>query len=53
MSTDELAEVNGQGKRCVDEIADAQVDTVLYGCLFAVMANSHPAQPTQPERNHA
>jgi anthraniloyl-CoA monooxygenase len=34
----ELAAMNAQAARCVDEVADAGVDAVLYGCLVAVMA---------------
>ena len=34
----ELATMNAQSARCVDELADAGVDAVLYGCLVAVMA---------------
>lgn len=37
VSPEELAAMNAQRERCVDEIADAGPDVVLYGCLVAVM----------------
>jgi maleate isomerase len=43
VSPDELAEMNLQRSRCVDEIADAGVDAVLYGCLVAIMAGGSDA----------
>ena len=36
----ELAAMNVQAARCVDEVGDAGVDAVLYGCLVAVMAGA-------------
>jgi maleate isomerase len=35
---EELRTMNGQLERCVDELADAEVDALLYACLVAVMA---------------
>lgn len=37
VSPEELAAMNAQRERCVDELADAAPDIVLYGCLVAVM----------------
>jgi anthraniloyl-CoA monooxygenase len=41
VSAAELAAMNAQAARCVDELADAAVDALLYGCLVAVMAQGH------------
>ncbi|MBW0091664.1 maleate cis-trans isomerase [Pseudonocardia sp. KRD-184] len=38
VSEEELRAMNAQRGRCVDEIADAGVDAVLYACLVALMA---------------
>jgi maleate isomerase len=43
VSPEELAAMNAQRSRCVDELADAGVDAVLYGCLVALMAEGHGA----------
>src|SRR6202012_5012742 len=38
VSPEELRAMNAQRERCVDELADARVDPLLYACLVAVMA---------------
>jgi maleate isomerase len=38
VSPEELKRMNAQRERCVDELADAGVDALLYACLVAVMA---------------
>jgi maleate isomerase len=38
VSPEELKAMNAQRARCVDELADARVDALLYACLVAVMA---------------
>lgn len=38
VTPEELAAMNAQRARCVDELADAGVDALLYACLVAVMA---------------
>lgn len=38
VTPEELAAMNGQRERCVDELADAGVDALLYACLVALMA---------------
>jgi len=38
VSPEELRAMNAQRERCVDELADAHVDVLLYACLVAVMA---------------
>jgi maleate isomerase len=38
VSEEELRAMDGQRERCLDEIADASVDAVLYACLVALMA---------------
>ncbi|HEV8623437.1 MAG TPA: maleate cis-trans isomerase [Acidimicrobiia bacterium] len=38
VTAEELTAMNAQSARCVDELADAGVAAVLYGCLVAVMA---------------
>jgi maleate isomerase len=38
VSLKELRTMNEQMERCVAELADAEVDTLLYACLVAVMA---------------
>jgi maleate isomerase len=38
VSPEELTAMNAQRERCVDELADARVDALLYACLVAVMA---------------
>ena len=37
VTPEELSAMNAQRERCVDELADADPDVVLYGCLVAVM----------------
>lgn len=38
VSPEELRAMNAQRERCVDELADARVDALLYACLVALMA---------------
>lgn len=38
VSPEELRAMNAQRARCVDELADARVDALLYACLVALMA---------------
>ena len=38
VSPEELRAMNDQRERCVDELADAGVDALLYACLVAIMA---------------
>jgi maleate isomerase len=38
VSPEELMAMNAQRERCVDELADARVDVLLYACLVALMA---------------
>jgi maleate isomerase len=38
VSAEQLRAMNAQRERCVDELADAGVDAVLYACLVALMA---------------
>ncbi|AEA28438.1 Asp/Glu/hydantoin racemase [Pseudonocardia dioxanivorans CB1190] len=38
VSPEELAAMNAQRERCIDELGDARVDAVLYACLVAIMA---------------
>jgi maleate isomerase len=38
VSPEELRAMNAQRARCVDELADAGVDALLYACLVALMA---------------
>jgi maleate isomerase len=38
VSPEELRAMNDQRERCVDELADAGVDALLYACLVALMA---------------
>ncbi len=38
VSPEALREMNAQRARCIDELADARVDAVLYACLVALMA---------------
>ncbi|MER5669651.1 maleate cis-trans isomerase family protein [Pseudonocardia alni] len=38
VSPEELMAMNAQRERCVDELADAHVDALLYACLVALMA---------------
>ncbi|MGD9998454.1 MAG: maleate cis-trans isomerase [Ilumatobacteraceae bacterium] len=37
VSAEELAGMNEQAARCVDEVADARCDIIAYACLVAVM----------------
>lgn len=50
VSPEELAAMNAQRERCVDELADAGPDAVLYGCLVAIMAEG-PAAHRDIERS--
>lgn len=38
VSPEQLRAMNAQRERCVDELADAGIDAVLYACLVALMA---------------
>jgi maleate isomerase len=38
VSADELAAMNAQADRCIEELADARVEVFAYACLVAVMA---------------
>jgi maleate isomerase len=38
VSPEQLQAMNAQRERCVDELADARVDALLYACLVAIMA---------------
>jgi len=38
VSPEELRAMNAQRGRCIDELADAGVDALLYACLVAIMA---------------
>ncbi|HEY6295742.1 MAG TPA: Asp/Glu racemase [Streptosporangiaceae bacterium] len=38
VSPEQLRAMNAQRERCIDELADAGVDALLYACLVAVMA---------------
>lgn len=38
VSSEALRAMNAQRERCIDELADAGVDALLYACLVAVMA---------------
>ncbi len=49
VSAEELSAMNSQQTRCVDELADAGVDAMLYGCLVALMAQDYDAH-RQAER---
>lgn len=52
VSPQELRAMNAQRSRCVDEIGDAGVDAVLYGCLVAVMAQG-PGEHARTESSIA
>lgn len=41
VSPEALRAMNAQRERCIDELADAGVDALLYACLVAVMAQGH------------
>lgn len=43
VSAEELTAMNAQRERCVDEVADADVDAIVYGCLVAIMTAGHSA----------
>jgi maleate isomerase len=49
VTASELAAMNGQAARCVDELADAGIDAVLYGCLVAIMAEGARRPGVPPE----
>ena len=38
VSAEQLRAMNAQRERCIDELADARVDALLYACLVAIMA---------------
>jgi maleate isomerase len=38
VSPEQLRAMNAQRERCIDELADAGVDALLYACLVAIMA---------------
>jgi len=46
VSPEELRAMNAQRERCVDEVADAGVDALLYACLVALMAQGHQEDGT-------
>jgi len=48
VSPEELRAMNAQRERCVDELADAGVDALLYACLVALMAQG-PGEHTRTE----
>ncbi|MBP2371058.1 maleate cis-trans isomerase family protein [Pseudonocardia parietis] len=50
VSPEELRAMNAQRGRCVDEIGDAGVDTILYACLVALMAQGHTDGVGEHER---
>ena len=45
VSPEELRAMNDQRERCVDELADAGVDALLYACLVALMAQGPGEHP--------
>ncbi|HEY0814230.1 MAG TPA: maleate cis-trans isomerase [Pseudonocardia sp.] len=49
VSPEELKAMNAQRERCVDEVADAGVDAVLYACLIALMAQG-PGEHQRAEK---
>lgn len=49
VSPEELRAMNAQRERCVDELADAGVDALLYACLVAVMAQG-PGEHSRTEK---
>ncbi|MBE1495460.1 maleate isomerase [Amycolatopsis lexingtonensis] len=49
VSPEELRAMNAQRERCVDELADAGVDALLYACLVAVMAQG-PGEHERTEK---
>jgi maleate isomerase len=49
VSPEELRAMNAQRERCVDELADAGVDALLYACLVAVMAQG-PGEHERAEK---
>ncbi|WP_236789594.1 maleate cis-trans isomerase [Amycolatopsis sp. GM8] len=49
VSPEELRAMNAQRERCIDELADADVDAVLYACLVALMAQG----PGEHQRTEA
>ncbi|MEQ3551733.1 maleate cis-trans isomerase [Pseudonocardia nematodicida] len=48
VSPEALRAMNAQRERCVDELADAGVDALLYACLVALMAQG-PGEHTRVE----
>jgi maleate isomerase len=48
VSPEELLKMDAQADRCVEELADAEVDAVAYACLVAVMCQG-PAYAAQLE----
>ena len=53
VSPEELRAMNAQRERCVDEIADAGVDAILYACLVALMAQGHTDGVGEHEQTEA
>ena len=49
VSPEELRAMNAQRERCLDEVADAGVDALLYACLVALMAQG----PGEHQRTEA
>lgn len=49
VSPEELLKMDAQADRCVEELADAEVDAVAYACLVAVMCQG-PAYAAELER---
>ncbi|WP_020659617.1 maleate cis-trans isomerase family protein [Amycolatopsis benzoatilytica] len=49
VSPEELRAMNAQRERCIDELADASVDALLYACLVALMAQG----PGEHQRTEA
>jgi len=49
VSPEELRAMNAQRERCVDELADAGVDALLYACLVALMAQG-PGEHQRTEK---
>lgn len=53
VSPEQLRAMNAQRERCVDELADASVDAVLYACLVALMAQGHGEHQRTEDAVHA
>ena len=50
VAKDELAAMDAQSDRCVEELSDARVDVVGYACLVAIMAMGHGYHRKSAER---